>query len=86
MRLKRIRICIGSLPFVLSSVILPCKHVCCFQDMMEETEETTGKGEEKAKAILYIQPLTVEEVSEKEDENKNGVKEKKKKKKNVGKR
>ena len=54
--------------------------------MMEETEETTGKGEEKAKAILYIQPLTVEEVSEKEDENKNGVKEKKKKKKNVGKR
>jgi len=52
------------------------------------TEETTGKGEKKAKAMSYVQPLTVEEVSEKKqkDDSKNNEKEKKKKKKNVGKR
>ncbi|XP_067110131.1 uncharacterized protein [Osmerus mordax] len=64
------------------------------QDVTEEKKpgkgerKNTGKGEKTAKTQLYVKPLLVLEVSNKQPEeySENDVKEEKKKKKNVGKR
>ena len=76
----------------LSSVILPCKHVFCFQVMTEEKK--CGKGEKKKsgkrekkktqkKTQSYVKPTPVLDFT---DEQQDDVKEEKKKKKNVAKR
>jgi len=88
---------ISLVQFFLSSVILPCKHVFCFQDVTEEKKpgkgekKKTGKGEKKktgkggktAETQSYVKPLTVLEVSDKHQEeySENNLKEEKKKKK-----
>ena len=71
----------------LSSVILPCKHVFCFQDMTQENK--CGKGEkkksakrEKKKTQSYVKPTPVLDFTDEHQD----VKEEKKNKNNVAKR
>ena len=67
----------------LSSVILACKHVFCFQDMTEEKK--SGKREKKKtqkKTESYVKPTPVLDFTDEQQD----VKEEKKNKKNVAKR
>ena len=84
---------ISMLSFFLSSVILSCKHVFCFQDMTEEKksgkgEKKTGKWEKTSKTQSYVKPTPVLDFTDEQQEgySKNNLTEEKNKNKNVGKR
>ena len=67
----------------LSSVILPCKHVFCFQVMTEEKKSAKReKKKTQKKTQSYVKPTPVLDFTDEQQD----VKEEKKKKKNVGKR